>query len=49
VVTGKAPILLRRVFADGTETSFRMSAPAGTHKLLLDPYMTVLTIPKGEK
>lgn len=49
VVTGKAPVLLRRVFADGTETSFRLSAPAGAHKLLLDPYMTVLTIPKGEK
>ena len=48
-VPGKAPILLRRVFADGAETSFRLSAPSGTHKLLLDPYMTVLTAVKREK
>ncbi len=45
----KAPVLLRRVFADGAETSFRLSAPPGTHKLLLDPYMTVLSSHKGEK
>jgi hypothetical protein len=43
VVAGKAPILLHRVLADGTETSFRLSAPAGTHKILLDPNGTVLT------
>ncbi len=46
VVTGKPPVLLRRVFADGTETSFRLSAPPGTHRLLLDPFMTVLTSSK---
>ena len=46
VVAGKAPVLLSRVFADGTETSFRLPAPAGTHKLLLDPYTTILTAPK---
>lgn len=45
-VQSKPPIFLRRVFADGIETSFRLSAPAGTHKLLLDPYNTVLTAPK---
>lgn len=49
VARGRAPILLQRLFADGVETSFRLSAPAGTHKLLLDPYMTVLTAPKREK
>ncbi len=46
VVSGKPPILLRRVFADGAESSFRLSAPAGTHKLLLDPNGTILTSPK---
>jgi hypothetical protein len=43
---GKAPIFLGRVFADGAETSFRLSAPEGTHKLLLDPNGTILTSPK---
>lgn len=46
VVSGKPPVLLRRVFADGVETSFHLAAPAGTHKLLLDPNGTVLTAPK---
>jgi hypothetical protein len=46
VVSGKAPVLVGRVFADGPETSFHLSAPAGTHKLLLDPNGTVLTSPK---
>lgn len=49
VGAGKTPVLLRRVFADGVETSFRLSAPLGTRKLLLDPYMTVLTAPKRQK
>jgi hypothetical protein len=35
-------ILLGRVFADGPETQFRLGAPAGTHKIVLDPYQTVL-------
>jgi Peptidase family M1 domain len=43
---GKAPVLLGRVFADGPETTFHLSAPVGTHKLLLDPYDTILTSPK---
>ena len=43
VVSGKAPALLGRVFADGPETSFHLPAPAGTHKLLLDPSETILT------
>lgn len=44
-VSGKAPVLLGRVFADGPETPFHLTAPAGTHKLLLDPNATVLTSP----
>jgi len=46
VVSGKAPVLVGRVFADGPESPFRLSAPAGTHKLLLDPNGTILTSPK---
>lgn len=46
VISGKAPVLIGRVFADGAESSFRISAPAGTHKLLLDPNGTILTSPK---
>jgi hypothetical protein len=38
----KTPVLLGRVFADGRETQFRLPAPAGSRKLLLDPYQTVL-------
>lgn len=38
----KPPIYLGRVFADETETSFTITAPSGTRKLLLDPYRTVL-------
>lgn len=44
--TGKQLILLGRVFADGEETPFRLPAPAGTRKIVLDPYETVLTAPK---
>jgi hypothetical protein len=46
VGSGRTPTLLARVFADGTETSFHLSAPLGTHKLLLDPNGTILTGPK---
>jgi hypothetical protein len=46
VVSAKAPVLVGRVFADGAETSFHLSAPVGTHKLLLDPNGTILTAPK---
>jgi hypothetical protein len=46
MVAGKAPVLLGRVFADGAETAFHFFAPAGTHKLLLDPNETLLTSPK---
>jgi hypothetical protein len=43
VAAGKSALLIGRVFADGRETSFRLSAPLGTHKLLLDPNATVLS------
>ncbi len=46
MVAGKQPVLLGRVFADGKETSFRLPAPAGTRKIVLDPNETVLTSPK---
>jgi hypothetical protein len=43
VTPGKAPVRIGRVFADGAETSFHLSAPLGTHKLLLDLNETLLT------
>jgi hypothetical protein len=43
---GKQLVLLGRIFADGEESSFRLSAPAGAHKIVLDPYETVLSRPK---
>ena len=46
VIAGRQPMLLGRVFADGEESSFRVSAPAGVHKIVLDPYDTILTSPK---
>jgi len=46
VISGKPLQLLGRVFADGRESSFRLTAPAGTRKIQLDPYQTVLTSPK---
>jgi hypothetical protein len=46
LTSGRQPIFLGRVFADGAETSFRLSAPAGTHKIVLDAYETVLSYPK---
>jgi hypothetical protein len=45
-VNGKQMVLLGRVFADGAESTFRLSAPAGTHKIVLDPNETILTTPK---
>ncbi len=43
--TGKAPVFVARLFADGNETAFRLTVPVGTRKLLVDPYGTVLTRP----
>lgn len=46
VIPGRQPVLLKRVFADGEESSFRLTAPTGTRKVVLDPYKTILTSPK---
>jgi peptidase M1-like protein len=46
VVSGNARVLAGRVFADGAESAFRLLAPLGTHKVLLDPNGTILTAPK---
>jgi hypothetical protein len=46
VVAGKQTVLLGRVFADGEESSFRLAAPAGVRKIVLDPNETILTSPK---
>ena len=42
VQTGR-PVLLGRVFADGPETTFRLKAPSGTKRILVDPNQTLLT------
>ena len=36
---------LARVFADGEETDFSLTVPAGTRKLIVDPNQTILTAP----
>jgi len=46
VLAGKQMVLLGRVFADGEESSFQLQAPAGAHKILLDPNETILTSAK---
>jgi hypothetical protein len=46
LIAGRPPVLLGRVFADGEESSFHLSAPAGTRKIELDPNATILTSPK---
>jgi hypothetical protein len=40
---GKRTVFLGRVFADGSETTFRLNAPAGTQHIVLDPHQTLLT------
>jgi hypothetical protein len=46
LTTGKQPVLLGRVFADGEESAFHIAAPAGIHRIVLDPNQTILTGPK---
>jgi hypothetical protein len=46
VMARKQAVLLGRVFVDGEETAFHLSAPAGVHKIVLDPNATILTSPK---
>jgi hypothetical protein len=36
-------VLAGRVFADGEETTIKINVPAGTKKLVVDPFQTVLT------
>jgi hypothetical protein len=45
-IAGKRPVLIGRVFADGEESSFHLSAPAGISKIVLDPNGAILTSPK---
>jgi len=42
---GSKPLYLGRVFADGSESEFQLAVPASAHRLLIDPYQTVLTQP----
>jgi hypothetical protein len=42
-VLGGKRTLLGQVFADGPETLFHLTAPAGTKKIVLDPNQTLLT------
>jgi hypothetical protein len=44
-VAGKM-VFLGRVFADGPETPFHLTGPAGARKVLLDPEQTLLTRPR---
>jgi len=41
--TGGKNIFLKRIFAEGEETQFRIFAPPGTHKLTIDPDQTLLS------
>lgn len=41
-VTANGTVLLGRVFADGPESTFRVSGPAGVKKIELDPNHTIL-------
>ena len=46
VLANNSQSLIGQVLADGAETGFRLTAPAGTRKVLLDPEQTILTAPK---
>ena len=43
VVAGDGTLFIGQVFADGAETQFRLVAPAGTRRILLDPKHTILS------
>jgi hypothetical protein len=40
---GNALIFLGEVLADGHETGFRLTAPSGARRIVLDPKRTILT------
>lgn len=42
VAANKGLVLLGRVFAEGPESTFRFTAPAGVRRIEVDPYNTVL-------
>jgi hypothetical protein len=44
VLAGERRVFAGRIFADGPENSFRLTAPAGTRKLIVDPGDTVLDV-----
>src|ERR1700733_7907866 len=46
VVAGNSLVFLGEVLADGPETLFHFNAPAGVHKVVIDPNQTILTSPK---
>jgi hypothetical protein len=43
---GNALVFVGEVLADGAETGFRLIAPSGARKIVLDPKQTILTAPK---
>jgi hypothetical protein len=43
---GNAMVFLGEVLADGRQTGFRLIAPSGVRKIVLDPKQTILTAPK---
>ncbi len=45
LLSGDRRVYAGRVFADGPENPFRLNAPAGTRKLVIDPEETVLRAP----
>jgi hypothetical protein len=40
---GGKNVFLKRIFAEGEQTQFRLSAPAGTRRLVIDPEQTLLS------
>jgi hypothetical protein len=40
---GGRNIFLKRIFAEGAQTTFRIAVPAGTRKLVIDPEQTLLS------
>jgi len=40
-------ILIGTVLPDGPETKFKLAAPAGTRRVVLDPYQTLLSAPRN--
>jgi hypothetical protein len=43
---GNGLVFLGEVLADGRETGFRLTAPSGARKIVLDPKQTILSAPK---